>query len=72
MLRPSARERQPPWSDPDRLTYEDTGAFERTQEVCTRMVSCQLLDGAGHWVQQEQAGQVIPLLLDFLRQQAAA
>jgi len=36
------------------------------------MVSCQLLDGAGHWVQQEQAEQVIPLLLDFLRQQAAA
>ena len=30
------------------------------------------LDGAGHWVQQEQAEQVIPLLLDFLRQQAAA
>jgi pimeloyl-ACP methyl ester carboxylesterase len=30
------------------------------------MVSCQLLDGAGHWVQQEQAEQVIPLLLDFL------
>ena len=35
-------------------------------------VSSQLLDGAGHWVQQEQAEQVIPLLLDFLRQQAAA
>ena len=52
--------------------YQTPGAFERTQEVCTRMVSCQLLDGAGHWVQQEQAEQVIPLLLDFLRQQAAA
>jgi hypothetical protein len=35
--------------------YQTPGAFERTQEVCTRMVSCQLLDGAGHWVQQEQA-----------------
>jgi pimeloyl-ACP methyl ester carboxylesterase len=52
--------------------YQTPGAFERTQEVCTRMVSCQLLDGAGHWVQQEQAEQVIPLLLNFLRQQAAA
>ena len=52
--------------------YQTPGAFERTQEVCTRMVSCQLLDGAGHWVQQEQAEQVIPLLLDFLRHQAAA
>ena len=31
------------------------------------MVGCHLLDGAGHWVQQEQAAQVIPLLLDFLR-----
>src|SRR4051794_15601793 len=52
--------------------YQTPGAFERTQEVCTRMVSCQLLDGAGHWVQQEQAEQVIPLLLDFLSHQAAA
>jgi pimeloyl-ACP methyl ester carboxylesterase len=52
--------------------YQTPGAFERTQEVCTRMVSCQLLEGAGHWVQQEQAEQVIPLLLDFLRHQAAA
>ena len=36
------------------------------------MAGCHLLEGAGHWVQQEQAAQVIGLLLDFLRHQAAA
>ena len=38
------------------------------ESACTRMVGCHLIDGAGHWVQQEQPEQVIPLLLDFLRQ----
>ena len=51
--------------------YQTPGAFERTQEVCTRMVSCQLLDGAGHWVQQEQPARVSELLLDFLKGHAA-
>jgi pimeloyl-ACP methyl ester carboxylesterase len=45
------------------------GAFERMQEAaCTRMVGCHLLDGAGHWVQQEQSDAVSRLLVDFLRQ----
>ena len=44
------------------------GAVERMQETaCTRMVGCHLLDGAGHWVQQEQAARVSELLLDFLK-----
>src|SRR6516225_3108036 len=31
------------------------GNFERMQRsVCTRMLGCHLIDGAGHWVQQEQ------------------
>jgi len=41
------------------------------QKVCTRMVSCQLLEGAGHWVQQEQAEEVNTLLLAFLIQAGA-
>jgi len=49
-------------------TYQRPGAFERMQEsACTSMVGCHLLDGAGHWVQQEQAERVSELLLDFLR-----
>ncbi len=38
--------------------------------ACTRMLGCHLLDGAGHWVQQEQPEAVSELLLSFLRQQA--
>ena len=50
--------------------YQRPGAFERMQQAaCTRMVGCHLLDGAGHWVQQEQAEAVSRLLVDFLRGQ---
>ena len=35
--------------------YQAPGVFERMQaKVCTRMLACHLVDGAGHWVQQEQ------------------
>jgi len=48
--------------------YQAPGAFERMQEkACTRMIGCQLVDGAGHWVQQEQPESVSRSLLDFLR-----
>ena len=51
--------------------YQRPGAVERMQEAaCTKMVGCHLLDGAGHWVQQEQPAKVCELLLDFLRQNA--
>jgi pimeloyl-ACP methyl ester carboxylesterase len=51
-------------------TYQRPGNFERMQgTACTRMVGCHLIDGAGHWVQQEQAERVSELLLDFLRRQ---
>ena len=50
--------------------YQRPGAFERMQSTCcTRMVGCHLLDGAGHWVQQEQSEKVAELLVGFLRQQ---
>jgi pimeloyl-ACP methyl ester carboxylesterase len=35
------------------------------------MAGVHLLDGAGHWVQQEQSEAVAALLLDFLRRPAA-
>jgi pimeloyl-ACP methyl ester carboxylesterase len=37
--------------------------------ACTNMQGCYVLDGAGHWVQQEQPEQVSTLLTQFLRQQ---
>ncbi len=50
--------------------YQNPGAVERMQQsACTRFLGCHLIDGAGHWVQQEQPAQVAELLLRFLRQQ---
>jgi pimeloyl-ACP methyl ester carboxylesterase len=47
------------------------GAFEAMQKrACTRMLGVHLLDGAGHWVQQEQSDEVNRLLVGFLRQAA--
>jgi pimeloyl-ACP methyl ester carboxylesterase len=36
--------------------------------ACTNMILCELVDGAGHWVQQEQPAEVSRLLLQFLKQ----
>jgi pimeloyl-ACP methyl ester carboxylesterase len=48
--------------------YQRPGAVERMQEsACTRMQGCHLLDGAGHWVQQEQWEKVSELLVGFVR-----
>ena len=48
--------------------YQAPGAFEHMQKrACTRMLACHLVDGAGHWVQQEQPEAVVRLLVDFLR-----
>ncbi len=49
--------------------YQRPGSFERMQtSACTRMQGCHLVDGAGHWVQQEQPDIVSRLLIDFLHQ----
>ena len=48
-------------------TYQRPGAFETMQRTaCTSMRACHLVDGAGHWVQQEQPEAVSRLLLEFL------
>jgi pimeloyl-ACP methyl ester carboxylesterase len=53
--------------------YQTPGAAEAMQaSACTRMVGFHLLDGAGHWVQQEQPEQVRELLIAFLRDQRRA
>jgi pimeloyl-ACP methyl ester carboxylesterase len=50
--------------------YQRPGAYERMQRTaCTQMVGCDLVDGAGHWVQQEQPMAVTSLLLEFLERQ---
>jgi pimeloyl-ACP methyl ester carboxylesterase len=48
--------------------YQVPGAIERMKTTaCSDMRACHLLDGAGHWVQQEQPESVVSALLSFLR-----
>jgi pimeloyl-ACP methyl ester carboxylesterase len=50
-----------PWQAP--------GALQSMQDsACTQMRACHWVDGAGHWVQQEQPAEVARLLLEFLRE----
>ena len=54
-------------------SYQSPEALERMQaEACTDMRGVHLVDGAGHWVQQEQHAAVSRLLVDFLAQVAPA
>ena len=47
--------------------YQTPGAVDRMRRsACTKMTGFHLIEGAGHWVQQEQPEQVSQLLLQFL------
>ena len=47
------------------------GAFERMQHgACTRLLGVHLVDGAGHWMAEEQPQRVNRLLIDFLQRVA--
>ena len=49
-------------------TYQKPGDVEAMQtRACTRFEGLHLIEGAGHWVQQEQPEAVNALLLEFLR-----
>jgi pimeloyl-ACP methyl ester carboxylesterase len=51
--------------------YQTPGAVDKMRNTaCTHMAGFHLLDGAGHWVQQEQPEQVSALLIQFLRDSA--
>lgn len=53
--------------------HQGPGALERMQTVaCPRMEGCHLLEGAGHWVQQEKPDPVADLLTAFLRRHLPA
>jgi pimeloyl-ACP methyl ester carboxylesterase len=48
--------------------HQSPGALERMQKAaCTNMKQIHLIEGAGHWVQQEQPDEVNRLLLQFLK-----
>ena len=47
--------------------YQKPNALENMQNIsCTNMHDCLLIEGAGHWVQQEKPEEVIKSLLRFL------
>ena len=49
--------------------YQSPGSLERMQTTaCTNMLGVHLVEGAGHWVQQERPEKVSRLLIQFLRQ----
>jgi pimeloyl-ACP methyl ester carboxylesterase len=50
-------------------SYQTPGVFEamQTPRVCTQWRGAHLVDGAGHWVQQEQPHEVVKLLVQFLK-----
>ena len=51
--------------------YQTPGAVDKMRtSACAHLVGFHLLDGAGHWVQQEQPEQVSSLLTAFLRRYA--
>ena len=51
--------------------YQSPGAAENMRtRACTKMVGFHLLEGAGHWVQQEQSEEVSRLLIAFLKTKA--
>jgi pimeloyl-ACP methyl ester carboxylesterase len=53
--------------------YQTPGAVDRMRgTACSHMVGFHLVEGAGHWVQQEQPEQVSTLLTKFLREYAKA
>ena len=48
-------------------TYQAPGALEKMEtEACADYRGTYLIDGAGHWVQQEQPDAVNALLISFL------
>lgn len=50
--------------------YQVPGAIERMQkEACTRMSAVHLIEGAGHWVQQERPQETARHILAFLQEQ---
>jgi pimeloyl-ACP methyl ester carboxylesterase len=47
--------------------YQKPGELQRMQQqACSRFAGLLVLDGAGHWVQQEQPQATTQRLLDFL------
>ena len=48
--------------------YQRAGSLDAMKRACTKFEGVELVDGAGHWVQQEQAKVVADRLMAFVKQ----
>jgi pimeloyl-ACP methyl ester carboxylesterase len=48
--------------------YQRAGSLDAMKRACTKFEGVELIEGAGHWVQQEQAAKVADRLVSFLKQ----
>ena len=48
--------------------YQRAGSLDGMKRACTKFDGVELVDGAGHWVQQEQSAKVADRLVSFGRQ----
>jgi pimeloyl-ACP methyl ester carboxylesterase len=47
--------------------YQQPGAIEHMEDFCTQFRGTKLIEGAGHWPQQEQPEKVAEEILSFLK-----
>lgn len=47
--------------------YQQPGAIESYPQTCTQFKGVKLVEGAGHWIQQEQPEKVVEEILGFLK-----
>ena len=52
--------------------YQRAGSLDGMKRACTKFDGVELVDGAGHWVQQEQAPHVATRLIRFVRSHSTA
>jgi pimeloyl-ACP methyl ester carboxylesterase len=50
--------------------YQRAGSLDALKRACPKLEGIELIDGAGHWVQQEQSAKVAERLVAFLRNQS--
>ncbi|KAI9812338.1 MAG: hypothetical protein M1827_004787 [Pycnora praestabilis] len=46
--------------------YQEPGVVEKMKDVCTKFKGVRMIEGAGHWVQQERPESVVDEILRFL------
>ena len=51
--------------------YQRAGSLDAMQKACTKFEGVQLIDGAGHWVQQEKSAEVAARVAAFLSKHRA-